>query len=169
MNTLNHPIFVTGPQRSGTRLAAHIIARETGRKFIDETEYNLNIPMNSVVQAPFLLKSVIELSFVFPTAQFVFMNRNVDDIVASMERVEWYKDYTDNPDFYKTYVKHLYRYIRQLKSELPEDRWFDIKYESLSHDPLFVTDRSNFTTRQYLPDTPNGPKTWRNDEHLRTT
>ena len=43
MNTKTHPIFVTGPQRSGTRLAAHIIARETGRKFIDETEYNLSL------------------------------------------------------------------------------------------------------------------------------
>ena len=48
MNTLNHPIFVTGPQRSGTLLAAQIIARETGRKFIGETEYNLNIPIGNM-------------------------------------------------------------------------------------------------------------------------
>jgi len=166
---MTHPIFVTGPQRSGTRLAAHIIARETGRKFIDETKYNFDIPMNSVIQAPFLLKAVFELSFVFPTAQFAFMYRNTDDIVSSLERIEWYKDYIDSPDFYKKYINHNYQFIKQLKSELPEDRWFDIKYESLSHDPLFVKDRSSFTTKQHLPNKPNGPKTWRNDDNLRTT
>ena len=89
---MTHPIFVTGPQRSGTRLAAQIIARQTGRTFVDELDYNPDIPMNSVIQAPFLLKAVIELSFMFPTAEFAFMYRNVDDIVKSMEHIEWYKD-----------------------------------------------------------------------------
>ncbi len=67
---MTHPIFVTGPQRAGSRLASHIVAKQTGRQFIDELEYNIDIPMNSVIQAPFLLKAVIELSFIFPTAQF---------------------------------------------------------------------------------------------------
>ena len=89
---MTHPIFVTGPQRAGSRLASHIVAKQTGRKFIDELEYNIDIPMNSVIQAPFLLKTVIELSFVFPTAQFAFMYRDKHDIIKSMERVEWYKD-----------------------------------------------------------------------------
>ncbi len=163
-----HPIFVTGPQRSGTRLAAHIIARETGREFIDELEYNPDIPMNSVVQAPFMLKGVLEISYMFPTAQFAFMYRDVDDIVKSMERIEWYKDYTDHPAFYLDYVKHCYRYIDFLKKELDTSRWFDIRYESLAYDPLFVTDRSNFTVKQHLPNKPNGPETWRNDEYIRT-
>ena len=163
-----HPIFVTGPQRAGSRLASHIVARQTGRQFIDELEYNINIPMNSVIQAPFLLKAVIELSFIFPTAQFAFMYRNKEDIIKSMERVEWYKDYSDHPDFYSTFVDHCYTYIEQLKNELPQDRWFDIHYESLVHDPLFVKERSNFTVKQHLPDEPNGPETWRNDEYIRT-
>ena len=165
---MTHPIFVTGPQRSGTRLAAQIIARQTGRTFVDELDYNPDIPMNSVIQAPFLLKAVIELSFIFPTAQFAFMYRNVNDIVKSMQRIEWYKDYVDNPNFYSTFVDHCYTYIKQLKNELPQDRWFDIYYESLVQDPLFVKDRSNFTVKQHLPDKPNGPETWRNDEYIRT-
>ena len=165
---MTHPIFVTGPQRAGSRLAAHIIARETGRTFIDELDYNPDIPMNSVIQAPFLLKAVIELSFMFPTAQFVFMYRNKQDIIKSMEHIEWYKDYMDSPNFYSTFVDHCYTYIEQLKSELPQDRWFDIHYESLVQDPLFVKDRSNFTVKQHLPDKPNGPETWRNDEYIRT-
>ena len=165
---MSHPIFVTGPQRAGSRLAAHIIARQTGRTFIDELDYSPDIPMNSVIQAPFLLKAVIELSFMFPTAQFAFMYRNKQDIIKSMERIEWYKDYTDHPNFYSTFVDHCYNYIEQLKNELPQDRWFDIHYESLVQDPLFVTDRSNFTVKQHLPNVPHGPKLWRNDEYIRT-
>lgn len=163
-----HPIFVTGPQRSGTRLAAQIIARQTGRTFIDELDYSPDISMNSVIQAPFLLKAVIELSFMFPTAEFAFMYRNVDDIVKSMEHIEWYKDYINDSNFYLEYVEHSYRYIDFLKKELDASRWFDIRYESLAQDPLFVTDRSNFTVKQYLPDKPDGPETWRNDEYART-
>jgi|TARA_R100000084_G_scaffold86621_1_gene41215 hypothetical protein len=164
---MSHPIFVTGPQRSGTRLAAHIIARQTGREFVDELEYNPDIPMNSVVQAPFILKGVLELSYMFPTAQFAFMYRNVDDIVKSMERIKWYKDCIDHPAFYLDYVKHCYRYIDFLKKELDTSRWFDIRYESLAYDPLFVTDRSDFTVKQHLPNKPYGPKIWRNDEYIR--
>lgn len=166
---MSHPIFVVGPQRSGTRIASHIIAHESGRKFVDELEYNLHIPMNSVVQAPFLLKAVVELSFIFPTAQFAFMYRNKEDIIKSMERIEWCKDYTDHPSFYSTYVDHTYNFIDLLKKELPDNRWFDIHYESLKVHPLFVEDRSNFTVKQHLPNQPHGPDTWRNDEYCRTS
>jgi len=96
------------------------------------------------------------------------MIRDKDDIIASMQRIEWYKDYTDNPDFYSTYVDHCYGYIKMLKQSLDKERWFDIQYESLQHDPLFVKDRANFTVKQHLPFTPNGPTTWRNDEYIRT-
>ena len=163
---MTHPIFVTGPQRSGTRIASHMIALQTKRKFIDELDYNINIPTYSVVQAPFLLKSVLELSFIFPSAKFAFMLRNKQDIIKSMERIEWCKDYIDHPDFYKTYVDDCYNYIDCVTQSLDKDRWFTIDYQSLSTNPLFVTDRSNFTTKQHLPNIPNGPKTWRsNEEH----
>ena len=165
---MTHPIFVVGPQRAGSRLASHIIARDTGRQFIDELEYNINIPLNSVIQAPFLLKAVIELSFIFPTAQFAFMYRNKEDIIKSMQRIEWYKDYSDNDSFYNSFIDHTYNYIDLLKQDLPQERWFDIHYESLKYDPMFVTDRSDFTVKQHLPDKPNGPKLWRNDEYIRT-
>ena len=165
---MTHPIFVVGPQRAGSRIASHIIARDTGRQFIDELEYNINIPLNSVIQAPFLLKAVIELSFIFPTAQFAFMYRNKEDIIKSMQRIEWYKDYSDNDSFYNSFIDHTYNYIDLLKQDLPQERWFDIHYESLKYDPMFVTDRSDFTVKQHLPDKPNGPKLWRNDEYIRT-
>ena len=166
---MTHPIIVTGPQRAGSRLASHIIARDTNRTFIDEVDYTPDIPDYAVVQAPFLLKNVLELSFLLPTAQFAFMIRDKADIITSMERVEWYKDYITTSKFYKAYVDHCYDYINLLQFTLPKHRWFNIYYNSLVDDPLFVKDRANFTTKQHLPNKPNGPKTWRNDEYLRST
>lgn len=166
---MTHPIIITGPQRAGSLIASHILAKETGGVFVDELEYRLPLPDNAVVQAPFLLKSVLELSFVLPYATFVFMYRNPKDIVASMERVEWYKDYCTDPDFYISYVNHCYDYIDMLKRTLKRDRWFDIQYDSLKTHPLFVQDRTGFTTKQHLPNVPNGPKTWRNDDYIRST
>lgn len=165
---MTHPIIVTGPQRAGSRIAANILASDLGGVFVDELEYRLPLPPRAVVQAPFLLKSVIELSFILPDAKFVFMYRNPKDIVASMERIEWYKDYSTDPDFYMTYVKHCYEYIELLKRTLRKDQWFEIYYESLVNHPMFVEDRTGFTVKQHLPDEPNGPTTWRNDEYIRT-
>ena len=164
---MTHPIIVTGPQRAGSRIASHILCSDLGGVFVDELEYQLPLPDNAVVQAPFLLKSVVELSFLLPTAKFAFMYRTPGDIVASMERVEWYADYCSDPDFYPSYVKHCYEYIDLLKRTLDPSRWFDIQYESLKTHPLFVQDRQGFTVKQHLPNQPHGPKTWRNDEYIR--
>ena len=35
-------IFVTGPQRSGTRICAKMIAHDIGYEFIDETQINMD-------------------------------------------------------------------------------------------------------------------------------
>ena len=94
------------------------------------------------------------------------MYRDPIDIVNSMKRIEWYNDYITNPDFYKSYVDHCYEYIDLLKVTLPSNKWFDIQYDTLIQDPLFVKDRSDFTSKQHLKDTPNGPTTWRNDNWL---
>ena len=165
---MTHPIIVTGPQRSGTRIAAHIIAEQTGGVFVDELDYCLPLPNKAVVQAPFLLKSVIELSFIIPNVRFAFMYRTPGDIVTSMERIEWYQDYSDDPNFYPSYVKHCYEYIDLLKRTLREDQWFNVQYESLKMNPLFTTDRQHFTVKQHLPNVPHGPTKWRNDEYIRS-
>lgn len=162
------PIIVTGPQRAGSRIASHILCSELNGVFVDELDFSLSLPPGAVVQAPFLLKSVIELSFMLPDVTFAFMYRSPGDIVASMERIEWYQDHISDPNFYTTYVKHCYDYIDLLKRTLQPSRWFDIKYDSLRTHPLFVQDRTGFTTKQHLPNVPNGPPTWRNDEYIRT-
>lgn len=158
------PIFVTGPQRSGTTIAARILATDLNRTYVDEAEYTPNnLPRNAVIQAPFILKFVLELSFMFPKAHFVFMERNKADIVKSMERIEWYKDYFTDSTFYDTYVDHTYKYINLLCDTLPKDRWSVLQYDSLINHPLFINDRYDFTVRQWQKDKPEGPTTWRND------
>jgi hypothetical protein len=157
-------IFVTGPQRSGTTIAARILSHDLNRPYIDESEYTPHdIPSNAVIQAPFILKSVLELSYVFPESHFVFMDRDKEEIIQSMERIEWYKDYIDDPQFYSDYVDHTYRYLELLCHTLDEDRWSILPYASLSNHPLFVTNRDDFTVRQWQKDKPKGPKLWRND------
>lgn len=166
---MTHPIIVTGPQRAGTTIAAHIIAEQTGGVYVDELDYCLPLPDKAVVQAPFLLHQVLEASYMIPNVRFAFMYRTPGDIVASMERIEWYADWYKGPDFYPTYVKHCYEYIDLLKRTLQKDQWFDVYYESLVHHPLFIRDRTGFTVKQYLLDVPEGPPTWRNNDYLGLT
>ena len=130
---MTHPIIVTGPQRSGTTIAARIIAEQTGGVYVDELDYCLPLPDKAVVQAPFLLHQALEASYMIPNVRFAFMYRAPGDIVASMERVEWYADWYDDPDFYPHFVKHCYEYIDLLKQTLRKDQWFDVQYESLVH------------------------------------
>jgi hypothetical protein len=159
------PIFVTGPQRSGTTIAARILAADLNRTYVDEAEYTpSNLPKNAVIQAPFIIKFALELSYMFPKAHFVFMERDKEDIVKSMEKIEWYKDYIQDAAFYKPYVEHTYRYIDLLCETLPKDRWSILHYDSLTTHPLFVKDRHDFTVRQWQKDKPEGPTTWRNDD-----
>ena len=158
------PIFVTGPQRSGTTIAAHILAFDLNRTYVDESEYTQNnLPKNAVIQAPFIIKFVLELSYMFPKAHFVFMERDKNDIIKSMERIEWYKDYISDSSFYDIYVEHTYKYIDLLCNTLPKDRWSVLQYDSLITHPLFINDRHDFTVRQWQKDKPEGPTTWRND------
>lgn len=160
------PIFVTGPQRSGTTIAARILSLDLNRTYVDEAEYTPNdIPVNAVIQAPFIIKFVLELSFMFPKAHFIFMERDKNEIIKSMERIEWYKDYITDSNFYTTYVDHIHKYIDLLCRTLPEDRWSVLQYDSLTTHPLFVKDRHDFTVRQWQKDKPKGPKLWRNDDN----
>lgn len=163
---MTHPIIVTGPQRSGTRLAAHIIARDTNRTFVDELDYTFNLPPDSVVQAPLILDTFIYHAYIYPDAQFVFMYRDPSDIVTSMKRIKWMQDYIQDPQFYYDHITLQYNIIDQIKPLIP-NRYIDLQYDSLKSDPLFVTDRSSFTSKQHLPNTPNGPKYWCSNDYSR--
>lgn len=160
-------ILVTGPQRSGTTIAARIIAHDLDIEYIDESDVQFNdIPEHCVIQAPFALKCLVELSFIQPNLNFAFMVRDPQDIKKSMERIEWYKDVINDPLFYDKYLAHCQHLWLSCKVLISEERLTELSYNSLRDHPLFIEDRSDFTVRQWQLDNPIGPKTWRHDRHL---
>jgi len=89
-------IVVTGPQRSGTRIAAKMIAADTGHAFVDEMEFAIRDLAafravlqrdDVVVQAPHMLKDVVDDP---PPGIFVvLMRRDLEQIHASEKRIRW--------------------------------------------------------------------------------
>ena len=159
-------ILVTGPQRSGTTITSRILAHDLGLTYIDETEYEpTDLPSNCVVQAPLALKNIVELSYYHPKLHFVYVIRPTADIKASMERIQWYKDMIDEPSFYETYINNCRLIWCAQKESLSDDRWSEIEYSSLTDHPLFLTDRTDFTVRQWQKDKPVGPRTWKHDRY----
>lgn len=89
-------ILVTGPQRSGTRIAAKMIAADTGYEYIDETEFgvhsrkglrNLLCRSYIVVHCPALCRTIVNYSD--EETMIVLMRRSIEDIIASEKRIGW--------------------------------------------------------------------------------
>ena len=92
-------ILVTGPQRSGTTIAAKMIAQDTGKEFVREDfpqfaniEDNLirlaNYGQNLVIQCPAWCHMIHQLGSMGGVA-IVFMLRRTSEIIRSQERIEW--------------------------------------------------------------------------------
>ena len=91
---VHNKIVVTGPQRSGTRIGAKMIAADTGHQFVDEAEFLIKDTTCSgsssqrdgvVVQAPHMLKDVVDDPP--PGILIVLMRRDLDQIHASAARI----------------------------------------------------------------------------------
>ncbi|MGH9105582.1 MAG: hypothetical protein ACRDZX_07040 [Acidimicrobiales bacterium] len=160
-----HPkIVVTGPQRSGTRIAARMIAADTGHGFIDETEFLIKDSGlfrevlrrdRVVVQAPHMLKDVVDDP---PPGIFVvLMRRDLERIHASERRIRWAEDLGGN----KTELGKFgltegdpaalkYTYWDAHGKRVP---YLELEYESLRAHPLFVPEgqRANFGPLQTEP------------------
>ena len=91
-------ILVTGPQRSGTTIAARMIAADTKHDYIDERDFEatgravwLDIcarAHNAVIQCPGMARYVHEVG-ARPDVCVVYMLRDVGEIVASQKRIDW--------------------------------------------------------------------------------
>ena len=155
-------IAVTGPQRSGTTIAAKIIAEETGHDYIDEDDFGINSyqafkhVFNSrkkiVVQCPGLCHKAHEIGE-FDNTAVVMMIRNVDDIIASQERIGWAAEKIER---FK-YNRLVGPPIAEIKYQYWEDvqkhqikHQFEIVYESLKGHRLWVPKekRTRFKIRQ---------------------
>lgn len=154
-------VLVTGPQRSGTRICAHMIAGDARMKYIDETVYGthyedrftniIKTQSNIVVQCPAMCHIIHKVSA--PDVAIIFMLREVSEIIASQERVGWPSE-----------EKELKKYKRKhgIISEVKYSFWlvhqrrkvhnpYEIEYRNLYNHPLWI-DRSNrgaFTDTQW--------------------
>jgi hypothetical protein len=91
-------IIVTGPQRSGTRIAAAMIAADTGKAYWDEDDWkNFAKPYDhlvelmgrgGVIHGPTLSSACHKLCVSGDTL-VVFMMRRLEDILASEARIAW--------------------------------------------------------------------------------
>jgi hypothetical protein len=97
-NLLKHKrILVSGPQRSGTRIASQMIAADTGYAYFDELAIGfsdqkkvkelLAFQSRFVLHCPSLSPALASLSD-YLTA-IVFMMRPVDEIIRSQNRIGW--------------------------------------------------------------------------------
>jgi len=153
-------ILVTGPQRSGTRVCAKMIARDTGYKYIDEKRLGidslyqlfslLSKDRSCVVQCPALCRHVHMFSR--DDAAIVLMKRNVEDIISSQKRIGWSWEKTelaryDNKEGVIAEVKYEF----WGKKQRPHiEQAFEIAYDSLAGHPLWVPKhmRGNFRPDQ---------------------
>jgi Coenzyme PQQ synthesis protein D (PqqD) len=149
-------ILVTGPQRSGTRICARMIAHDTGYKYIDEkvlgvdSFYKLFSLFDSnlccVVQCPALCRHVHMFSR--DESAIVLMRRNVKDIIASQERIgwNWEKPELARYDCSAGVIAEV-KYEFWDKEQRPRiEHSFEIAYDSLAGHPLWVPKnmRGNF-------------------------
>lgn len=159
-------ILVTGPQRSGTTIAAKIIAADTGLRFVDETEFGTQSPPDwkkyvfahddIVVQCPTMFRYCAEGN-VPDGALVVLVRRELEKIHESEDRINW-RDEWERVE------------LNRLTGLLPDratgdvaawkywlwdgglhpDFYMEIEYESLATHSLFVPTelRANFAPKQ---------------------
>jgi hypothetical protein len=150
-------ILVTGVQRSGTTIAAYMLAKALEYKFVDENEFHahnieeFNSVMNTdekcVIQCPALLHYIKRFD---SSALVVVMDRDKEDVIASMNKHNWFNDHglfeyrhyseeplTDPPQIidiklnYAENVKHM-----------------KLRYEDLTESEYFIYDRNNWQIKQ---------------------
>lgn len=157
-------IVVTGPQRSGTRVAAQMIATDTGHAFVDEMEFLIKDEAlfrqvlqrdNIVVQAPHMLKDMVDDPG--PGVFVVLMRRSLDDIHASADRIRWVEELGGNRTELAKFgltegdsAAIKYEYWDSHEKSVP---FLELEYNSLSRHPLYVPpdQRKNFGPLQTRP------------------
>lgn len=139
-------IVVTGPQRSGTHIAAKMIAADTGHDYVDDSEFGTFNKARffwkcrekkKVIHCPGMARWIHEAPGVF----VVFMIRSVADIHASEKRVKW-NDYGREQDNYGIVTENIaeekYRFWKAVQKPIVQHRMAEVRYEDLAEHPLWV-------------------------------
>jgi hypothetical protein len=140
-------IAVTGPQRSGTTVAAKMIAADTGHRFVDEFEFAITdveawrrlVAMDGVVvQCPHMLKRIVDQP---PTdVLVVLMRRPIEEIHASASRIGWYSDWGNETELEEFGVGEgdsallKYEYWDSHEKHFPH---LELPYSSLQPHPMY--------------------------------
>ena len=141
-------ILVTGPQRSGTTIAARMIAQDTGLEYIDETAFGVtnitawrklvNGASRAVIQCPAACAYVHE--FVHrDNLAVVLVRRPVDEIVASQIRADWRFEALERTHYPRSTdpiasIKYAYWGTTLWTIRHP----FEIQYHELAGHPLWI-------------------------------
>ena len=163
-------ILVSGPQRSGTRIATKMIAADTGHRCVDENEfrvysrkrlYAIMRQESVVIQCPAMSHILHDIAT--DDTLVVFMIRNLEDIVASERRINWnagpyieMKNYGLLRQAAKRYRRHggqvaPLKYARWWGYQRERvQHWLELEYESLVAHPLWAPkeQRAEFVANQ---------------------
>ena len=174
------PIIVTGCQRSGTTITAHILGNAKQFIVLEDTDWEptpqhvktLKDLIDSgrdrlVIQSPTALYNFHFIHHMIPQIHWVGCKRDKNEILSSMKRVKWMQDmYPDPLPFYKDHIRFMNAQWGLLKQLLPEDNWTEVRYpDELKDYPEFIPKnlRKDFTIKQYRLNEPRGSKYWLND------
>lgn len=154
-------IIVTGPQRSGTTVCAAMIAHDLDYYFYPEEQIRVwelwrverlfKRTSEFVLQAPAICRYVH--TFSAPEVAIVLVRRDIQDIVASQERVEWTSEERElrQYGFNEGVIAEVkYQYWEEYQQNMIENA-FEIDYKSLRAHLLWIPqkERLNFSPRQY--------------------
>jgi len=155
-------VFVTGPQRSGTTICARMIAHDTRLRYQDEQSFRATdeaafhsvavTAWGVVIQCPGMAHMVHKYAQQDDRA-VVFMYRDIDDIMASRERIGWQYNDVELAHYGLTEgnsAQVKYRHWEQVQRAQVANP-FDVNYEALVGHPLWLPKdkRRDFKPRQW--------------------
>lgn len=156
-------VVVTGPQRSGTTIAARITAEDSGMRYVDEETYGTKdvaawralvaTGEGLVIHSPAMARWVHEVAT--DDVMVVWVVRPLADILRSQERIGW--NDSDERVKYKGVEGYLAdapiaqiktRYWRTFQmGRIPNA--MEIDYKSFSAHPMWRADRTGWGKRQW--------------------
>jgi len=150
-------ILVTGPQRSGTTIAGHMIAKDLNYKYYDERDVGvrsctqlfkvLSTEELAVIQGPCFCSMAHWIDS--PDTAVVMMLRNIEDIRASEARINWPEEKAELKNYFlDSGIISAVRYENWEKYQKPNMQvpYFELDYNSLSSHPMWLEkeSRKNF-------------------------
>ena len=177
----DQPIIVTGCQRSGTTITAHILGNAKQFIVLEDTDWEptpqhvktLKELVDSgrdrlVIQSPTALYNFHFIHHMIPSLHWLGCKRDKNEILASMKRVKWMQDiFPDFLPFYKDHIRYMNAQWGLLKQLLPKDNWTEVRYpDEIQQYPEYILPefRKDFTIKQHRLNEPKGSRYWLNDE-----